>query len=55
MKTRRAIPKGETAAAERKTRPRYTLGELIAQCHSAAPLQAEKGWVREKPVGRELI
>jgi len=37
-------------------RPRYTLDELLAQCdRKAARTKEEREWVRDKPVGRELI
>jgi antitoxin ChpS len=41
---------------EPKRRPRYTLDELLAQCHpKARRTQAEREWLGGKPVGRELI
>jgi antitoxin ChpS len=37
-------------------RPRYTLDELLAQCHpKAAHSKEDRKWLRGKPVGRELI
>jgi antitoxin ChpS len=37
-------------------RPRYTLNELLAQCDSKARrTKAEREWLDNKPVGRELI
>ena len=38
-------------------RPRYTLGELLAQCNPKAVRSRKKDqdWVTEKPVGGELI
>jgi antitoxin ChpS len=37
-------------------RPRYTLEELLAQCHSKARrTQEERDWLDNKSVGRELI
>ena len=45
---------------EARPRPRYTLAELLAQCHPNArrskPIsKQEREWLRGKPVGRELI
>ena len=41
---------------EPRQRPRYTLDELLAQCHpKAARSKQERGWLRGKPVGGELI
>lgn len=38
-----------------QTRPRYTLDELLAQCHPKARRAAEdRAWLGAKPVGREL-
>ena len=40
---------------EPKTRPRYTLDELLAQCDgSAEPSADEREWIEAGPVGREL-
>ena len=37
-------------------RPRYTLDELLAQCHpKARRSEEEREWLKGKPVGRELI
>ena len=37
-------------------RPRYTLAELLDQCHPKAPrTKEEKEWLDSKPVGAELI
>jgi antitoxin ChpS len=41
---------------EPKTRPRYTLDELLAQCDASAELTAEdREWLDTKPVGSELL
>ena len=40
---------------EPQKRPRYTLDELLAQCHpKARRTQGEHAWLENKPVGREL-
>jgi antitoxin ChpS len=37
-------------------RPRYTLEELLAQCHpKAARSKQEREWLRDKPMGGELL
>lgn len=42
--------------AEPRRRPRYTLDELLAQCHPrAARGGEEREWLSGKPAGRELI
>lgn len=39
-----------------QSRPHYTLEELLAQCHPKIRGTAEdRGWLRGKPVGRELL
>ena len=39
-----------------RTRPRYSLEELLAQCHDAGPPSAEeRAWIEAKPVGNELM
>lgn len=39
-----------------RTRPKYTLEELIAQCELDAPLTDEdREWLNDPPVGREVI
>ena len=39
-----------------KTRPSYTLDELLAQCDEAAPSDdADRAWLEAKPVGNELL
>lgn len=41
---------------EARPRPSYSLADLLAQCDSDAPEQAEqKDWDRAAPVGREII
>ena len=41
---------------EPRTRPRYALDELLAQCdETAAPSAEDRAWVDAKPVGRELL
>ncbi len=41
---------------EPAARPRYTLGELLAQCDPAAdPAPDDQVWLAAKPVGRELL
>ena len=41
---------------EPRQRPRYTLQELLAQCHpKAARTREDRDWLDNKPVGRELI
>ncbi|MGB8259128.1 MAG: hypothetical protein WCE75_02205 [Terracidiphilus sp.] len=38
-----------------KTKPRYTLDELLAQCDPNAPVSAEdRAWANLPPVGHEL-
>lgn len=49
------VERGRLVVEPRK-RPRYTLEELLAQCDpKAARTKAERGWLVDKPVGRELI
>lgn len=37
-------------------RPRYTLDELLAQCHGAADLtEDDRTWLDDRPTGGELI
>jgi antitoxin ChpS len=41
---------------EPKVKPRYTLGELLAQCDLDEPISAEdREWLDAMPVGREEI
>lgn len=39
-----------------RTRPKYTLEELIAQCDLDAPHSEEdRQWLNDRPIGREVI
>lgn len=39
-----------------QSRPRYRLAELLAECDSGVPQDAETAvWTREGPVGREAL
>ncbi len=39
-----------------KPRRRYTLEELLAQCHPRARrAKGERDWLRDRPVGRERV
>ncbi len=50
-----AIERGRLVV-EPPQRPRYTLDELLARCNSKARrTKAEREWLDDKPVGRELI
>ncbi len=50
-----AIERGRQVV-EPPQRPRYTLDELLARCNSKARrTKAEREWLDDKPVGRELI
>ncbi len=50
-----AIERGRLVVEPPK-RPRYTLDELLAQCDSKARrTKADREWLENKPVGRELI
>ena len=41
---------------EPRQRRRYTLDELLAQCHTKSPRsRQEREWLESKPVGRERI
>lgn len=41
---------------EPRSRPRYTLAELLAQCDPSAPrTDEEQAWLDDEPVGREII
>ena len=41
---------------EPRERPRYTLEQLLGQCRPGATRsKAEREWLHNKPVGRELI
>lgn len=49
-----AVKKGKLVV-EPKRQKRYTLEELLAQCDPNAPLEEDRSWVTDGPVGRELI
>ncbi|MHB8732961.1 MAG: AbrB/MazE/SpoVT family DNA-binding domain-containing protein [bacterium] len=50
-----AIERGRLVVEPQK-RPRYTLDELLAQCHPKAKrTKEERDWLTGKPVGDELI
>ena len=36
-------------------RPRYTLGELLAQCDESAVDDVDDAWLEARPVGKELV
>ena len=39
-----------------RTRPRYSLKELLAQCDETAPADdADRAWLDGRPVGNELL
>lgn len=41
---------------EPRTRPRYTLDELLAQCDASAELTADdREWLDSEPAGHELL
>lgn len=41
---------------EPRTRPRYSLDELLAQCDAAeGPADEDRDWLDAKPVGKELL
>jgi antitoxin ChpS len=47
---------GRRLVIEPENRPRYTLDELLAQCHSRARRSKEdREWLDAPPVGRELL
>ena len=49
-----AIEEGRLVVAPR-TRPRYTLDELLAQCNETAPADdGDRAWLEAKPIGNEL-
>ena len=49
------IEEGRLIVAPR-TRPSYTLEELLAQCDETAPADDEdRAWLDAKPVGKELL
>jgi antitoxin ChpS len=50
-----AVESGRLVVEPQK-RPRYTLDELLAKCKpKATRTKQERGWLADKPVGRELI
>ena len=50
-----AVERGRLIVEPQK-RPRYTLDELLAQCHPKAPRpKGERDWLESKPVGGELL
>jgi antitoxin ChpS len=50
-----AVESGRLVVAPQKL-PRYTLDELLAQCHpKAARGKEECVWLDDKPAGRELV
>ena len=49
------IEEGRLIVAPR-TRVHYTLDELLAQCDETAPAnEADRAWLEDKPVGKELL
>jgi len=47
---------GGRLVVEPQPRRRYTLHELLSQCHPKAPrAKREREWINSKAVGRELI
>jgi len=47
---------GERLVVAPQKRTRYTLGELLAQCHpKAARGREERAWLDDKAAGRELL
>ena len=49
------IEEGRLIVAPR-TRGRYTLDELLAQCDETAPAdEADRAWLEDRPVGKELL
>ncbi len=40
---------------EPRTRPSYTLDELLAQCEEGAPSDDDRAWLDARPVGNELL
>ena len=50
-----AVQDGRLIVAPR-TRPRYSLKELLAQCDVNAPVDdADRAWLEDRPVGNELL
>ena len=49
-----AIEEGRLVLAPR-TRPSYTLDELLAECDETAPADdGDRAWLEAKPIGNEL-
>ena len=49
------IEEGRLIVAPR-TRPSYTLDELLAQCDETAPAdQEDRAWLEARPLGNELL
>ena len=47
---------GGRLVIEPQSRPRYSLGDLLAQCDESAELTTEdRAWLDVKPVGSELL
>jgi len=47
---------GQLIIKPKKTKPKYKLDDLLAQCdHNAEFSEKEKQWLNANPVGRELI
>ncbi|MDE0057378.1 MAG: antitoxin [Defluviicoccus sp.] len=40
---------------EPRTRPSYSLDELLAQCEEGAPSAEDRAWMDANPVGNELL
>ena len=50
-----AVEDGRLIVAPR-TRPSYSLEELLAQCDETAPVDhADRAWLNARPVGNELL
>lgn len=50
-----AVSRGKLVI-EPTSKKKYTLEELLAECDSSAKASAEeKAWLRNKPVGKELL
>jgi len=46
----------ERLIVKSQAKPRYTLGELLAQCGADAPIDKEdRDWLDNSPAGRELL
>ena len=50
------VAEGDVMIVRPRTRPRFKLTDLLAQCDPNAPMSAEdRAWLDDKPVGSELI